>query len=348
MTRPLSLGDQREPALEHAAALVARAWREFDQAREVETACPRPPSPDCCEEPCPRARATSSPTWTSPPTCSTRRSRSHVRATSPTSGPADSRSAPWPTSSRTRTTSTSLSTPGPRPSSSGRPSTGWPQFLGFPAATGSFTSGGTISNITALAAARERALPGSRTTGMHGHSSARSTAPPRRTTRSPARPSSSASGATTCAPSRSTTAAGCRPDAPRRRDRRGRWRSASRPSPSCASAGTTLTGAVDPIGAIADVCQERGVWLHVDGAYGLPAAAAPTSAALFAGLDRVDSLSVDAHKWMFVPRPAVRSSSVARPISLPSSRTTRPTSRTRTTRSTRSTSPSSTRDRSAR
>jgi hypothetical protein len=69
-----------------------------------------------------------------------------------------------------------------------------------------------------------------------------------------------------------------------------------------ATAGTTLTGAVDPIAEIADVCEERGVWLHVDGAYGLPAAGAPTTAPRFAGLDRADSLGVDAHKWMFVPK----------------------------------------------
>jgi aromatic-L-amino-acid decarboxylase len=69
-----------------------------------------------------------------------------------------------------------------------------------------------------------------------------------------------------------------------------------------ATAGTTLTGAVDPLGPLAEVCAERAVWLHVDGAYGLPAAAAPSAAALFAGVERADSATIDAHKWLFLPK----------------------------------------------
>ena len=70
-----------------------------------------------------------------------------------------------------------------------------------------------------------------------------------------------------------------------------------------ATAGTTLTGAIDPIGAIADVCAERGVWLHVDGAYGLAAAPrCPRDGASFAGLERADSVSLDAHKWLYLPK----------------------------------------------
>jgi aromatic-L-amino-acid decarboxylase len=65
-----------------------------------------------------------------------------------------------------------------------------------------------------------------------------------------------------------------------------------------ATAGTTLTGAVDPLDAIAEVCELHGVWLHIDGAYGLPAAAAPTAAPLFAGIERADSATLDAHKWL--------------------------------------------------
>jgi glutamate/tyrosine decarboxylase-like PLP-dependent enzyme len=66
-----------------------------------------------------------------------------------------------------------------------------------------------------------------------------------------------------------------------------------------ATAGTVATGAVDPLEAVADVAARHGAWLHVDGAYGaLAALAAP---ALLAGLARADSLSLDAHKWLYQP-----------------------------------------------
>jgi aromatic-L-amino-acid/L-tryptophan decarboxylase len=68
-----------------------------------------------------------------------------------------------------------------------------------------------------------------------------------------------------------------------------------------ANAGTTSTGAVDPLDAVATVAADAGVWLHVDGAYGAPAAADQASRHLFAGLDRADSLCIDAHKWLYAP-----------------------------------------------
>ena len=68
-----------------------------------------------------------------------------------------------------------------------------------------------------------------------------------------------------------------------------------------ANAGDVNTGAVDPIGAIADVCHRHGVWLHADAAYGGYAVLASAVRPLFAGLDRVDSMSLDPHKWLFVP-----------------------------------------------
>jgi glutamate/tyrosine decarboxylase-like PLP-dependent enzyme len=68
-----------------------------------------------------------------------------------------------------------------------------------------------------------------------------------------------------------------------------------------ANAGTTATGAVDPLDAVAAIATEERVWMHVDGAYGAPAAADPASRALFAGLDRADSVCIDAHKWLYAP-----------------------------------------------
>ena len=67
------------------------------------------------------------------------------------------------------------------------------------------------------------------------------------------------------------------------------------------SAGTVNTGAIDPIGEIADVCNAYGVWLHVDGAYGAPAILSADYATQLAPLARADSIAIDPHKWLYVP-----------------------------------------------
>jgi glutamate/tyrosine decarboxylase-like PLP-dependent enzyme len=69
----------------------------------------------------------------------------------------------------------------------------------------------------------------------------------------------------------------------------------------CAQAGHVATGAFDPLGAIADAVHARGGWLHVDGAFGLWAAASPALAVLTDGIARADSWGTDAHKWLNVP-----------------------------------------------
>ncbi|HEU4516532.1 MAG TPA: aminotransferase class I/II-fold pyridoxal phosphate-dependent enzyme [Steroidobacteraceae bacterium] len=69
----------------------------------------------------------------------------------------------------------------------------------------------------------------------------------------------------------------------------------------CANAGTTNTGAVDPLPAIADLCAAEKLWLHVDGAYGGFAVLCEQGRRLLAGLARADSISLDAHKWLFQP-----------------------------------------------
>ncbi len=68
-----------------------------------------------------------------------------------------------------------------------------------------------------------------------------------------------------------------------------------------ASAGTVNTGAIDPFNALADLCEEEGLWLHVDGAYGAVGRLDPEVAPLYAGLERAHSLSLDPHKWLSVP-----------------------------------------------
>jgi aromatic-L-amino-acid decarboxylase len=74
-----------------------------------------------------------------------------------------------------------------------------------------------------------------------------------------------------------------------------------RPFLVVATAGSVDTGAFDPLGALADLCAEEGLWLHVDGAFGAFALASPAHAHLVAGVERADSLAVDAHKWLQVP-----------------------------------------------
>jgi aromatic-L-amino-acid decarboxylase len=68
-----------------------------------------------------------------------------------------------------------------------------------------------------------------------------------------------------------------------------------------ATVGTTSTTSVDPVPAIADACAREGVWLHVDAAYAGSAMVCPELRWAFAGVERADSLVVNAHKWMFTP-----------------------------------------------
>jgi len=174
------------------------------------------------------------------------------------------------------------------------------EFVGFPAGSGAFTSGGTVSNTTALAAAREHALPLSRVKGLGGR-----------------RVAVYCSREVHYSITRAVELLGIGSENLRALpiDERRRLRPEAladaidedvargvTPIAVVASAGTTLTGAIDPMDAIADVCGERGVWLHVDGAYGLPAAGVPSMREAFLGLERADSVSLDAHKWLYLPK----------------------------------------------
>ncbi len=65
--------------------------------------------------------------------------------------------------------------------------------------------------------------------------------------------------------------------------------------------GTTNSGQIDDLEGIASIARERGLWFHVDGAYGLAALAAPSVHDRFRGVEHADSLVVDPHKWLFAP-----------------------------------------------
>src|SRR5579863_112985 len=174
------------------------------------------------------------------------------------------------------------------------------EFVGYPVKDGAFTSGGMTSNLTALTAAREHALPGARYTGVSGRAAA-----------------VYCSDESHHSVARAVEVIGLGSQALRRipTDERRAMRvdaleqalAADRragvvPVAVVATSGTTLTGAIDPLNEIADVCAEHDVWMHVDGAYGGPAAGVPALAPLFAGLDRADSLTIDAHKWLGVQK----------------------------------------------
>jgi aromatic-L-amino-acid decarboxylase len=297
--RSLSLGPRREEALSHAADLVARAWRDFDEAREVETETsdsllrtlaehlPETPGDvlgdlDLAADVLDASLAQSRPRYLA----YIGSSGLEVGAVAELLAASYDINLALDARAATRLEHQAIS---------------WlAEFLGFPATAGYFTSGGTISNITALAAARERALPGSRQAGMGHHS-----------------PTMYCSAEAHYSITRAAELLGIGRDnvRPVPIDEYRRMSPShlagliaadrdvgNTPIAVIATAGTTLTGAVDPIDAIADVCEDNSVWLHVDGAYGLPAAAVASHQPLFHGLQRVDSLSVDAHKWMFVPK----------------------------------------------
>ena len=167
---------------------------------------------------------------------------------------------------------------------------GW---LGMPESTaGLLVSGGSAANLTALLVAREAAGGPSEDSVVYvsdqGHSSL----------------------------ARTARAMGLRPHQIRVLPTDDRWRlqpetviaavGADRragrvPIALCASAGSTSTGAVDPLPGLADLCAAEGLWLHVDAAYGGFAALTPEGRALLTGIERADSVTVDPHKWLFQP-----------------------------------------------
>lgn len=163
------------------------------------------------------------------------------------------------------------------------------QLIGLPEGTeGVLTSGGSMANTTALMVARNVTGPGLAYLSDQTHASIER-------------------GLTTIGfPSEHVRVlqsdAGYRMDIAGLRKAVADDRAAGlRPGFVVATAGTTNTGAVDPLDDIADLCLAEDIWFHVDGAYGAPAVLCESSRSVLAGLDRADSLVLDPHKWLFQP-----------------------------------------------
>ena len=168
------------------------------------------------------------------------------------------------------------------------------EAVGYPAAGGGlFVSGGSMANLTALGAARHAKLGSHDARGVVYFSDQTHSAveralrvlgmPESQMRRIPADPSVGLDVSRLSVQIRADREAGM--------------------TPFCvvANAGTTNTGAVDPLAAIADLCELEDLWFHVDGAYGAAAVFGRRATEKLRGLSRADSIALDPHKWLFQP-----------------------------------------------
>jgi glutamate/tyrosine decarboxylase-like PLP-dependent enzyme len=169
-------------------------------------------------------------------------------------------------------------------------------LLGLPAGTATaFVTGATMANFTGLAAARHAVL---RKAGWDVEADGLTGAPPVTVV-------VGAEAHTTVHKALGLLGLGRKRVAVVPVDGQGRMRADALPAIAgptivCVQAGNVNTGAFDPADVIARAC-DAGAWVHVDGAFGLWAPAAPGRAHLFAGYARADSWATDAHKWLNVP-----------------------------------------------
>lgn len=174
------------------------------------------------------------------------------------------------------------------------------ELISFPAGIGHFTSGGTHANLTGLACARARMLPQAREHGVTPGSAAVYAS--EQAHNSIARACDVLGlGRRALRPIRTDDAFRVRSDELRRAIETDVAAGVT-PVAVVGAAGTTSTGAVDPLDELATICAEHGIWFHIDGAYGAPAAAAPSAAERFRGLERADSVAIDPHKWLYLPK----------------------------------------------
>ena len=166
------------------------------------------------------------------------------------------------------------------------------RWLGYPeTAGGLFTSGGSAASVDAFVAAREEA----------GH---------------PERATVYMSDQSHSTHIRAARIVGIRPECVRLIPTDGRFRldvealaravaddraAGFNPVAVCANAGAASTGAIDPMEVMADFCEAEGIWLHVDAAYGGFAIVTEEGKRLLRGIERADSIGLDAHKWFFQP-----------------------------------------------
>jgi glutamate/tyrosine decarboxylase-like PLP-dependent enzyme len=177
---------------------------------------------------------------------------------------------------------------------------GWlTELLGLPAgASVGFVTGVQMANFTGLAAARHEML---RRAGWDVEADGLAGAPRLRVLAGEQRHDTIDRALRFLGLGRSATVASddqgrMRADALREALRRG-----SGPAIVCAQVGNVNSGAIDPVGEICELAHEAGAWVHVDGAFGLWAAASPRLRPLVAGVELADSWATDAHKWLNVP-----------------------------------------------
>ncbi len=169
------------------------------------------------------------------------------------------------------------------------------QWIGYPSsAAGVLVSGGSAANLTAIACARETVLGGARAGAPVAYVSDQAHSSLARAARLIGLGPDQVRVLPTGSDQRlqaDVLAAAIDADA----------RAGHKPMVAVGAAGTTNTGAVDPLGELAALCRERGVWFHVDAAYGGFAALTERGRAALAGLSEADSVTLDPHKWLYQP-----------------------------------------------
>lgn len=178
------------------------------------------------------------------------------------------------------------------------------ELVGFGADCGGLmVSGGNMANFLAFVAARRARAPWPiRQDGMQHDDARRLLAYGSRETHTWIQKAADVTGLGTAAIRWIPTDSQQRIDVGALRRQLGEDRSAGHlPFIVVGTAGNVSTGAVDPLPALRDVATEHGLWLHVDGAYGAPAAALPDAPADLQGLKLADSVALDPHKWLYAP-----------------------------------------------